>query len=324
MLVKKFILAATALTAVSASVSAFAAEYPERPIKLVVSYAAGGPVDTTARSFAKFLSDELKQSVVVENKTGAGGMIGAESVIRSNPDGYTLAFLASPVPTIAPHIQKSVKIDFDNDFTYIGNIVDYTNVLVVNNDLPIKSVQELVEYARKNPNTVAFGSAGIGSSSQLSAELLKQKTDTDMLHVPYRGNSPAMIDVISGKISFMFDISNTAASYIQGGKVRALAVTSKNRNSALPDVPTMIEAGIEDYAVTGWYALAAPKGLPDNITQRLELALRNIDKNPEFDALMERGGYTRTFSNGAELKARQSSEYKLWGEVIEKANIQLN
>ena len=321
MLVKKLLVAATTLTALSASMSAFAAEWPDRPVKLLVGYAAGGPVDTAARSFAKFLSDELKQSVVIENKTGASGMIAAENVIRAKPDGYTLYFIASPTPTITPHIQKSANINLDKDFTYIGNIVDYTNVLVANKDLPIKSVKELVEYAKANPNAISFGSAGIGSSNQLSAELMKQKTDTEMLHVPYRGNAPAMVDVMSGKISFMFDISGTAISYIKGDKVRPLAVTSATRNKALPDVPTMIEAGIEDYAVTGWYALVGPAGLPENITKRLEVALQNIDQNPEFDKLMETGGYTRTFSNGTDLKAKVDREYKLWEAVIEKAGI---
>ncbi len=296
--------------------------WPAQPIKLVVGYSPGGPVDTTARTFAKYLGDELKQSVIVENRTGASGMIAAESTSRAQPDGYTINFVASPTLTITPLIQKNTKIDLDEDFTYIGNLLNYTNVLVINKDIPVKSVAELVAYAKKNPNAVSFGSAGVGGSNHLSAELLKQKTGSQMLHVPYRGNSPAMIDVIGGKITFMFDITSTAIQYIESGKVRALAVTSRERNAGLPDVPTMVEAGVKDYEVTGWYALIGPKNLPANIHERLETALKNIAKNPEFNKSMKAGGYTINLSNGADLKAKVKREYAMWDDVIKKANIQ--
>jgi tripartite-type tricarboxylate transporter receptor subunit TctC len=162
----------------------------------------------------------------------------------------------------------------------------------------------------------------VGGSNHLSAELLKQKTGSEMLHVPYRGNSPAMIDVIGGKITFMFDITSTAIQYIESGKVRALAVTSRERNAGLPNVPTMIEAGVKDYEVTGWYALIGPKSLPDNIHKRLETALKNIAKNPDFGKSMKAGGYTINLSNGDELKAKAKREYAMWDDVIKKANIQ--
>ncbi|PLC52104.1 ABC transporter substrate-binding protein [Pollutimonas nitritireducens] len=300
------------------------APWPAQPIKLIVGYSPGGPVDTSARTFAKYLGDELKQPVIVENRTGASGMIAAESTSRAQPDGYTINFVASPTLTITPLIQKNTKLDLEKDFTYIGNIADYTNVLVINKDVPVKNIQELVEYAKKNPNTVSFGSAGVGASNHLSAELLKQKTGTEMLHVPYRGNSPAMIDVIGGKITYMFDITSTAIQYIQSDKVRALAVTSRERNAGLPDVPTMIEAGVKDYAVTGWYALITPKNLPANIHERLEAALNTIAKNPEFEKTMKAGGYTINVSNGAELLDKAKREYAMWDDVIKKAKIQTN
>jgi len=300
------------------------APWPAQPIKLIVGYSPGGPVDTSARTFAKYLGDELKQSVIVENRTGASGMIAAESTSRAQPDGYTINFVASPTLTITPLIQKNAKLNLDEDFTYIGNIADYTNVLVINKDVPVKSIQELVAYAKKNPDAVSFGSAGVGASNHLSAELLKQKTGTEMLHVPYRGNSPAMIDVIGGKITYMFDITSTAIPYIQSDKVRALAVTSRERNAGLPEVPTMLEAGVKDYAVTGWYALITPKGLPANIHERLETALNDIAKNPEFQKTMKAGGYTINVSNGADLLAKVKREYAMWDDVIKKAKIQTN
>lgn len=319
-------LAGLLLTGLSALPFAAQAQsnWPERPIKLVVGYAAGGPVDTAARNFAKYIGDELGQSVVVENRTGASGIIAAEAVARSAPDGYNIYFMASPTLTITPHIQKSVSLNHDKDFTYIGKILNYTNVMVVNNDLPVKTIPELIAYAKANPNTVSFASAGIGSSNQLSAELLKQRAEFDMLHIPYRGNSPAMVDVISGKVSLMFDITGTAINYIESGKVRALAVTSKERNKALPDVPSIAESGVDGYEVTGWYSLAGPANLPEPIVKKLQEAMAKVNANKDYDAVMEKGGYTLNVTDGKELHDTINREYKLWGEVIEKAGIKPN
>lgn len=320
---KPFSYAAVAAALLALPLAATAKDgWPDRPIKLVAGYAAGGPVDTAARQFAKYLGDQLQQPIVVENKTGASGIIAAEYAARSAPDGYTLYFLASPTLTITPHIQKGVKIDKDKDFRYLGNLVDYTNVLVANKDLPIKSVGDLVDYAKKNPNALSFGSAGVGSSNQLSAELLKQRAGIQMLHVPYRGNAPAMIDVMGGKTSMMFDITGTAVNYINSGKVRALAVTSKARNPALPDVPSMTEAGIKDYDVTGWYAVVAPRDLPDEVVGKIQDAMKKVSADPAYIEQMKKVGYTIHLSSGEELKARIDKEYDLWKSVTEKAGIQ--
>ncbi|NLC36757.1 MAG: tripartite tricarboxylate transporter substrate binding protein [Alcaligenaceae bacterium] len=295
--------------------------WPSQPVKLVVGYAPGGPVDTTARAFAKYLSAELNQAVVVENRAGASGMIAAESTSRASADGYTLNFVASPTLTITPLIQRAHAIDYDKDFSYIGTLVNYTNVLVINKDTPVNNIQELVDYAKKNPNSVAFGSAGVGASNHLSAELLKQKTGTEMLHVPYRGNSPAMMDVIGGKITFMFDITSTAIPFIESEQVRALAVTSRERNSGLPNVPSMIEAGVDDYEVTGWYALIGPAKLPETVITRLQDAMGKISKDEAFIQHMDQGGYTVALSDGEQLKNRAKSEYAMWDEVITQAKI---
>ncbi len=295
--------------------------WPAQPIRLVVGYAPGGPVDTTARAFAKYLGTELKQTVVVENRAGASGMIAAESTSRATPDGYTLNFVASPTMTITPLIQRAHKVDHDKDFTFIGQLVNYTNVLVINKDLPVTNIKELIEYAKKNPNTVSFGSAGVGGSNHLSAELLKQKTGTEMLHVPYKGNAPAMMDVIGGKITYMFDITSTAIPFIESGKVRALAVTSRERNSGLPNVPSMIEAGVDDYEVTGWYGLIGPAKLPESVVQRLHTALHNITKDDSFIKQMNSGGYTVVLTDGEALKQRAKREYAMWDDVIKQAKI---
>ncbi len=299
-------------------------EYPSQPIKLVVGYAPGGPVDTSARTFAKYLGDELGKAIIVENRTGASGMIAAESTIRARSDGYTLNFVASPTLTITPHIQNNTSLNLAKDFTYLGLIADYTNVLVINNDVPVKSISDLIDYAKKYPDAVTFGSAGVGASNHLSAELLKQKTSTEMLHVPYRGNAPAMMDVIGGKITYMFDITSTAIPYIESGRVRALAVTSRDRNAGLPDVPSMIEAGVKDYEVTGWYGLIGPADLPADVQQKLSDALQNVAKNKAFDETMLRGGYTLHTLDGKAFLAKAQNEYAMWGKVIEKAGIETN
>nr|WP_254600065.1 tripartite tricarboxylate transporter substrate binding protein [Cupriavidus gilardii] len=312
------------VASLAASAGATAAEpYPSRPIKLIVGYTPGGPVDTAARVYADYLGRVLKQPVVVDNRAGASGAIAAELTAKAPPDGYTLYFVASPTMTMTPLIQKAVNFDPTRDFSYIGLITDYTNVLLINKDFPARNVGELVEYARKHPQGVAFGSAGVGASNHLSAELLAQMSGVKMLHVPYKGNSPAMTDVISGKIAFMFDITGTAIGHIQGGKVRPLAVTSKERNAALPNVPTMVESGLKDYAVTGWYALIGPPKLPAEVVDTLVKAQRTVGDDPAFRQRMTQGGYDLNITGPKPLAERIERELKLWGGVVKTAKIEV-
>ncbi|WP_416051412.1 Bug family tripartite tricarboxylate transporter substrate binding protein [Cupriavidus basilensis] len=304
--------------------TAMADNYPARPVKLIVGYAPGGPVDTAARIYADYLGRTLKQPVVVDNRAGASGAIAADLTAKATPDGYTLYFVASPTMTMTPLIQKSVNFNPTKDFTYIGLINDYTNVLLINKDFPAKDVTELVEYARKHPEGVSFGSAGVGASNHLSAELLAQMGGVKMLHVPYKGNSPAMADVIGGKVTFMFDITGTAIGHIQGGKVRALAVTSKARNAALPTVPTMIESGMKNYDLTGWYALIGPQKLPADVVDKLVKAQKSIGDDPAFKQRMTQGGYDLNITGPKPLADRIQRELKLWGGVVKTANIQVD
>lgn len=304
--------------------TAMADNYPARPVKLIVGYAPGGPVDTAARIYADFLGRTLKQPVVVDNRAGASGAIAADLTAKATPDGYTLYFVASPTMTMTPLIQKSVNFNPTKDFTYVGLITDYTNVLLINKDFPAKNVTELVEYARKHPEGVSFGSAGVGASNHLSAELLAQMGGVKMLHVPYKGNSPAMADVIGGKVTFMFDITGTAIGHIQGGKVRALAVTSKTRNAALPTVPTMIESGMKNYDLTGWYALIGPQKLPADVVDKLVKAQKSIGDDPAFQQRMTQGGYDLDITGPKPLADRIQRELKLWAGVVKTANIQVD
>ncbi len=296
--------------------------WPERPVKLLVGYSAGGPVDVSARTFARFLGEQLKQSVVVENRAGASGMIAADATAKANPDGYTLNFVASPSLTISPIVQKSTLFDPRKDFTLFGLVVNYANVLLIGPQIPAKNLQELIDYAKKNPDKVSFGSAGFGGSNHLSAELLKQATGTQMLHVPYKGNAPAMMDVVSGKITFMFDITGTGRNFIANGQARGLAVTSKQRNPSLPNVPTMIEAGIADYEVVGWFGVTGPKGIPSGISDKLVAAINAVKKNPEYQKAVEEGGYSVDMGDIKEFANRIDRELNMWGQVITKGNIQ--
>ncbi|WP_233234928.1 tripartite tricarboxylate transporter substrate binding protein [Bordetella sp. LUAb4] len=300
------------------------AAYPDHPIRLLVGYAPGGPVDTTARVFAKYLTDKLGQSVVVENRSGASGMIALDATAKAAPDGYILAFAASPPLTMSPHVQHSNLFDPRKDFTPVGLIVDYTNVLLLGPQAPVNTVQELIAYAKANPSAVTFGSAGNGASNHLSAELLKQQSGAPMMHIPYRGNAPAMVDVISSKITFMFDITSTAIPFIKSGKAKALAVTSKERNPELPGVPTMIESGLKDYEVVGWYALMGPPKLPADVNARLIQALKDVETDPAFRKAMADGGYTLNNGDAKVLQQRIEREYKLWGDVVKKADISVN
>lgn len=314
---------AVALGLALAQGMAWADGYPSRPVRLIVGYAPGGPVDTAARIYADYMGRVLKQPVVVDNRAGASGAIAADMTAKSTPDGHTLYFVASPTMTMTPLIQKSVNFNPLKDFSYVGLITDYTNVLVINKDFPAKNVQELVDYARKNPEGVAFGSAGVGASNHLSAELLAQMSGVKMLHVPYKGNAPAMADVMSGKVAFMFDITGTAIGHVQGGKVRALAVTSKARNAAMPTVPTMIESGLKDYDLTGWYALVGPPKLPADVVDRLVKAQKTVGADPAFQQKMTQVGYDLDVTGPKPLADRIERELNLWGGVVKAARIQV-
>lgn len=301
--------------------AASAETYPSRPVKLLVGYAPGGPVDTAARIYADHLGRVLKQPVVVENRAGASGAIAAGMTASAPPDGYTLYFVASPTMTMTPLIQKSVSFKPTQDFSYIGLITDYTNVLLINQQFPAKNVQELVAHARQHPGEVTFGSAGVGASNHLSAELLAQMTGVKMLHVPYKGNAPAMADVMSGKVTFMFDITGTAIGHIRGGKVRALAVTSKTRNPALPEVPTLVESGLKEYDLTGWYGLIGPRGIPADVIDRLVKAQQAVGQEPSFRTRMSEVGYDLNITGPRPLQERIGKELTLWGNVVKTANI---
>ena len=317
-LTRRTAIAAAALALVTGQ----AAAQMTTPVRLVVGYAAGGPVDSTARLFAPVFARELGTQVIVENRPGASGNVAGASVAKAAPDGLTLFFAASPTITISPNIYKKMPFDPASDLTPIAPLLTYANVLVVNKDLPFKNVADLLAYAKANPGKLGYGSAGTGASNHLSGELLAAQSQTQLMHVPYKGNAPAMTDVIGGQIGMMFDIVSTARGYVAGGRVRALAVTSRERNSALPDVPTMRESGLANFEVVGWYGLYAPPKLPPALATRYAEAARKALASDELKVLWTDQGYDRWPGTAETMAAQASRERAMWGTVTKGINVE--
>jgi tripartite-type tricarboxylate transporter receptor subunit TctC len=284
-------------------------------VKLIVGYAAGGPVDAAARVFAPVLSRELSQPVIVENRAGAGGAVAGNSVVKAAPNGLELFFAASPTMTISPHVLKAMAFDPLKDLAPLAPILSYANVLVINQNQPFKTLPELVAYAKANPGKLAYGSAGMGASNHLSGELFARRAGVTMTHVPYKGNAPAMTDVMGGQIQMMFDIVGGAKSHIDGGKVRPLAVTSKERNPALPQLPSMTELGIRDYDVGGWYGLYGPLGMASEASQKVAAATARALQDAELNKRWIDQGYVIWNAKPADLAERMRREHALWAEV---------
>lgn len=293
------------------------APFPNKPVTLLVGYAAGGPVDTAARIIQTALQKQLGQPVIIDNRGGASGMLAATAVRRAPADGYTLFFAASATQTMAPHVQKSTQYDPLKDYTPIGMAVNSPNVLLINKDVPVKSLAELIAYARANPGKVTFGSAGLGSGNHFAGELLKKISGAPMLHVPYKGNAPAMADVMAGNITFMIDAVSTGAVAASGKRVTPLAVTASARQPLLRDVPTAAEAGMPDLLVGSFYALEGPPNLPQDIVLRLNKALRDALAEPDVVRRLTEAGYEITPSSPEELAARVKADYDKWGRVAQ-------
>src|SRR6185369_13624528 len=251
-------ISALAGSLVCAAPLAHAAEYPVRPIKLIVPYAAGGPTDVLGRMVGEYLSRDLKQAVVVENKAGAQGAIGAEAAARSEPDGYTLFFTAASIFVLNPLLYKKLPYDPVKDFRLLALVTDLPVVMEVHPSVPAKTVAEFVAYAKQNPGKLNFGSAGTGGTIHLAGEMFKQMAGVDMVHVAYKGAGPALTDLLSGNIQVMFDTLSMALPPVRSGLLRPLGVSSAQRSPDLPDVPTVIESGYPDYQVGVWFGLAGP------------------------------------------------------------------
>lgn len=265
-------------------------KWPERAITLVVPFTPGGVTDNSARLLAKLMSDRLGESVIVENRPGVGGSLGIEAATHRPPDGYTIMYGTSGTHGANLALYKNVGYDPIKDFTPVYGLSLTPLVLTVNPALPVKTVEELVEHARKHPGKLNFGSAGAGTSTHLSAELFAMVAELKMIHVPYRGSSPALNDLIGGSVDLMFDYSGVVGPMIETGKLRPLAVTSKKRLAALPDVPTMAESGYPEAELSAWGAIFAPAKTPPAIVDKLADAIDSAVRDPEFAAYMAKNG----------------------------------
>jgi tripartite-type tricarboxylate transporter receptor subunit TctC len=312
-------IAALAASSIAFAQAAFAQAYPSRTVSIVVPYPPGGLIDLVARILQPKFQDELRQSVVVENKSGAGGNVGAEAVAHATPDGYTL-LLANPSLGISPNMYPKLNYSPAKDFAFIGLYGTVPNVLVVNPQLPA-TIQEFIAYARKNPGKLNYGSPGYGTSPQMSTELFKAMTNTFIVHIPFRGSGPAQAAMMSGEIQLMFDNLPPQLPHIKSGKVRALAVTSLKRSSALPDVPTLDESGLKGYEVTAWFGLAAPARTPRDVVQRLNQALNAATSDPKVRAALESRGATVVQQRPEDMAAFVNNEIAKWGPVVKRAGV---
>lgn len=293
-----------------------------RPIRLVVPFPPGGLIDNMARLVGSRLSQELGQPVVIDNKPGAGGNVGAAEVARAPADGYTL-LMASPALTISPAIYKNLPYQ-PSQLAPVALLGRVPNVLLVNPASGIGKVQDLVGRAKAKPGQLNYASNGNGTSLHLSAELFKRRSETFITHVPYRGAAAAITALLSGEVDMMFDNLPSAIGQIQAGKLRALAVTTAQRSTALPDVPTLAEAGMEGFNVSAWFGVAAPAGLPAPVATRLADALQKVVQQPEVAAAMQRQGADPAFMDAASAAAALNTDAAQWKQVAAFAKIQLD
>src|SRR4051794_24248307 len=319
------IFAVAAFAVFAAAARAAAAEFPSRPIKLVVPYAAGGPTDVLGRLVGEFLGRDLKQPVIIENKAGAQGAIGAEAVARSEPDGYTLFVTAASIIVLNPMLYSKLPYDAARDFRMLALVTDLPVVMEINPSVPARTVAEFVAYAKQNPGKVNFGSAGTGGTIHLAGEMFKQIAGIDMIHVPYKGAGPALTDLLAGNIQVMFDTLSTALPPVKSGLLRPLGVSSLERSPDLPDVPTIAESGYPDYRVSVWYGIAAPSKIPDDVSQKISASLDRALNDGAFRASLEKIGFPVFRPRSpAEITAFIDADRARWAKVVKTQNITLD
>lgn len=315
--------AAFGLGAVQAQTRDDAGGYPSKPITFLVPYAAGGPTDLVARQLAHGLNKLWGQPVVVENRTGASGIVALTALGRAPNDGYTLGVMVSPVTAIAPLTQPNFPYDVAKDFTAVSDVVDYALVLLAGPQTKAKTLKELVDYAKKNPTAVSYGSSGTGGTNHLAGELFARSAGAPMLHVPYKGNAPALNDVMAGQVSFVFAQTDSAIGMAKSDKVMALGITSAVRNPALPNVPTMQESGFKGVDVGGWTGVMGPANLPPAVLKKLEEGIAAVKQTPEFREKMESLGFVITGTSSQAFGQRIQKERDFWKAKITEAKIQL-
>ena len=322
---KRRLLAVLCLASMSLPASFAAAQsYPDRPVRIIVPFAAGGGSDVVGRAIALKLAEKLGQPFVVENRTGAGGSLGATQAARSTPDGYTLLLGSSSEIAQYPNVASNVLYNSERDFVPIAMIATVPLVLTVTESLPVKNVQELLAHARQRPGTLNYGSAGPGSTTHLAVALFASMTGTQMTHVPYRGSAPVVTDLIAGTLQMAIPTMSAVLPHASGGKLKLLAVSTAKRASALPDVPTVQEAGVAGYATGLWTGLLAPTGTPQPIVDRLSAAVAEALAAPDMKTLLAGQGAEQTAGTPAEFAAEIKRELAVWKEVAQKTGIRID
>lgn len=321
MFLKGTIVGWLALAAVIAAGPAAAQSYPNKSIRIIVPFAAGGASDVMARVVGDKLFAKWNQPIVVENRTGAGGTLGADVVAKSAPDGYTLLLGTSATHTIAPSLYANLSYDPEKDFAPISAVSTIPLVLTVTPELPAKSVAELIAYAKKNPGEIEFASSGNGSITHLSGEMFAHMAGIKLVHVPYRGSAPAITDLLGGRIKMMIDHTPTVLTHIRAGKLTALGVADPKRLEDLPDVPTIAEAGVPGYEVRSWVGILAPKGTPADVVDALNKAIVEALAMPDAIERLKSVG-ARSAANSPEQFAQLiATDRKLWAEVVTRAGV---
>jgi len=297
--------------------------YPTKAIRIVVPFPAGGTSDILSRAVGQKLTEEWKQPVIIDNRPGAGANIGAEIVVKSPPDGYTL-LAASTIHTINPSLYRKLAYDPVKDFTPITLIAATSQVLAVHPSLPVKTVKELVAYAKKRPGEINYSSAGSGSQPHLTAELFKSRTGINIVHVPYKGAPPAMTDLLAGHVALSFATSPSAVPHVKAGKLRALAVSTAKRISALPDVPTIAEAGVPGFEASGANGLVGPAGMPGPVVEKLNAAVVRIVKEPAMSKFLSEQGADPFTTTPAEYAAYIKSEVAKWAKAVKDSGARVD
>ncbi|WP_145914889.1 tripartite tricarboxylate transporter substrate binding protein [Comamonas thiooxydans] len=298
--------------------------FPIKPIRIVLGFPAGGPLDQHARLLTDKLQGVLGQPLVVDYKPGAGGSVGAQDVMRSPADGYTLMLANTGVMVINPALYSKLPYNTLKDFTPIARTAMQPLALLVNNKVPAKTLTEFTSYAKANPGKINFGSAGNGGISHLVPEMFKSAAGVDLVHIPYKGSAPAFTDLIGGQVQFMAESIPQAAAYHKQGKVRALAVTSKERNPALPEVPTAIESGLKGFEVVGFYGFLAPAGLPKEVTAKLSNAFQQVMNMPDVKSRMVEQGADPAFLGSEAFGKFLAGETPRWAAAVKASGTKLD
>lgn len=314
----------TLLATLMLALGVTAQTFPSKPVRIVVGFPAGGPLDQHARLLSDKLQAILGQPVLIDYKAGAGGTVGAQEVMKAAPDGHTLMLANTGVMVINPALYSRLPYATLKDFTPVARTAMQPLALLVNPKLPVSSLQEFITYTRERPGQINYGSAGNGGISHLVPEMFKNATGLFMVHIPYRGSAPAFTDLMAGQVQFMAESIPQAANYHKQGKVRALAVTSRSRNPALPDIPTVIETGIKDFEVVGFYGFLAPAGTPKEVVAKLSEAFRQVLALPEIRTRMITQGADPAFLGADDFAKFLASEMPRWASAVQKSGAKLD